>query len=367
VSAPLRAMVVSPYSLSYVGGVQGQVLGLARALRTLGVDARIVAPCDGPPPEPGIATVGPSTRISSNGSIAPIASGSSVARRTLEVLRDFEPSVVHLHEPLVPGTTQAALLGADAPLVGTFHAAAAEGSPWYRAFRPPLRRWIQRLAVRTAVSEEACRLAREAFGGDYEVLPNGVEVERYAWAQPWPSDKPAILFIGRHEPRKGLEVLLDSFAGLEPGSAVLWAAGDGPETARLRARGIAGVEWLGRIDETEKARRLRGATVYCAPSLRGESFGVVLLEAMAARVAAIASDLPGYRSVARPDQEALIVPPGDVDSLRGALSKLLADEALRDRLANGGVQRADELSMRRLAERFLPVYDRAIRIGPAGG
>ncbi len=354
-----RVMLVSPYSLSFVGGVQGQVLGLSRALRELGVDARVVAPCDGPPPEPGVTVVGRSTRISSNGSIAPIAVGKAAAQHTLEALRVFEPDVVHLHEPLVPGPTQAALLAAEAPIVGTFHAAAAEGQPLYRVFRPPLRRLVGRLCIRTAVSDEARRLAAEAFGGEYEVLPNGVDVPAFAGADPWPAPRPAILFIGRHEPRKGLGVLLDAFDGLER-DAVLWAAGDGPDTAALRGRGIADIEWLGRISDAEKARRLRGATLYCAPALRGESFGMVLLEAMAAGVAAVASDIPGYRSVARADREALIVPPGDAPALRAALRRLLDDAGERARLVEAGEHRADELSMRRLAARFVPVYARAV-------
>ncbi len=357
-----RVMVVSPYSLSYVGGVQGQVLGLARALRELGIDARVVAPCDGPPPEPGVTVVGGSTPVPSNGSIAPIASGRAVARHTLEALRVFEPDVAHLHEPLVPGPTQAVLLESDVPTVGTFHAAAAEGQPFYRLFRPPLRRWVNSLTVRTAVSEEARRLAAEAFGCEYEVVPNGVEVPTFAGAEPWPSPRPAVLFVGRHEPRKGLGVLLDAVAGLER-DAVLWVAGEGAETPALRDRGVANVEWLGRISDHEKMRRLRGATVYCAPSLRGESFGLVLLEAMAAGVPAIASDIPGYRSVARPDREALIVPPGDATALRDALRRLLDDAALRQRLVDAGRHRADDLSMTRLAERFVPVYERAVARG----
>jgi phosphatidylinositol alpha-mannosyltransferase len=307
--------------------------------------------------------VGGSTRFSSNGSIAPIASGKAVAAHTLEALRVFGPDVVHLHEPLVPGPTQAALLGFDGPIIGTFHAAAAEGSAWYRAFGPPLRRWLTHLTVRTAVSVEARRLAEEAFGGSYEIVPNGVDVPFFAKAVPWPSPRPAILFVGRHEPRKGLSVLLDAFDGLER-DAALWVAGDGPETEALRARGIRDVEWLGRISDAEKARRLRGATIYCAPSLRGESFGMVLLEAMAAAVPAIASDIPGYCSVARPDREAVIVPPGDATAWRTALRRLLDDSSQRARLIAAGEQRAHELSMTRLAERFVPIYDTALAASP---
>jgi phosphatidylinositol alpha-mannosyltransferase len=355
-------MLISPYSLSSVGGVQGQVLGLARALRARGIDARVVAPCDGPPPEPGVTSVGPSTRYSSNGSIAPIASGKSVATRTLEALRAFAPDVVHLHEPLVPGPTQAALFGADAPIVGTFHAAGSEGIPWYRAFGRPIRRVVARLTVRTAVSAEARHLASEAFGGTYEVLHNGVEVSRFVGVAPWPTERPAILFVGRHEPRKGLGVLLDAFSGVER-DAVLWVAGGGPDTDELRARSVAGVEWLGQVSEVEKARRLGSATVYCAPSLRGESFGMVLLEAMAAGAPVVASDIAGYRDVARPEHEALVVPAGDPDALRAALRCLLDEPTTRDRLVAAGRKRADELSMDRLAERFVPVYETAIASG----
>ncbi|HUF84047.1 MAG TPA: glycosyltransferase family 4 protein [Acidimicrobiia bacterium] len=360
----MKVVVVSPYSLTYVGGVQGQVLGLARALRALGVDARVVAPCDGPPPEPGVTAVGGTVRVPSNGSIAPIAAGKAASTHTLEALRVVAPDVVHLHEPLVPGPTQAALIAAEAPLVGTFHASYSEKNRWYQFFRPPLRHYLDRLAVRTAVSDEARREAEDAFGGTYHLLPNGVEVDRYATADPHPSRRPAIFFIGRHEPRKGLAVLLDAFAGLDR-DAELWVAGDGAQSEELRARNVPGVEWLGQISDGEKAARLRGATIAAFPSVASESFGVVLLEAMAAGVPAVASDIPGYRSVARPDREALIVPPGDPDALRSALRRLLDDAAQRDRLVEAGRRRADELSMARLAERFVPIYEEAVAAGPA--
>ena len=165
---------------------------------------------------------------------------------------------------------------------------------------------MDRLAIRTAVSEEAAELAQLSFEGDYEIVPNGVDVPRFAKATPWPTDRPTILFVGRHEPRKGLGALVDAFAGLER-DAVLWVAGDGPETDALRRRGVPGVEWIGRISEEEKARRLRAATVFCAPALGGESFGIVLLEAMAASTAVVASDIEGFRNVARADRDALLV------------------------------------------------------------
>jgi phosphatidylinositol alpha-mannosyltransferase len=356
----MRVLLVSPYSLSMFGGVQNQVLGLARSLRELGVDARVVAPCDGPPPEPGIITVGPSTRFSANGSIAPVASGKEVARRTLEARRVIDPDVIHLHEPLVPGPTQTLLMSADEPMVGTFHASYfGRVNPWYAWFRPPLRRWINRLTIRTAVSESAAEMSELSLGCSSEILPNGVDVPLFAKATPWPVSRPAILFVGRHEPRKGLDVLLDAFADLERG-AVLWVTSDGPDTERLRAREIPNVEWIGVVSEEEKARRLRGATAFCAPAMGGESFGIVLLEAMAASTPVVASDIEGYRNVVRADRDALLVQPNDAGALRDALRRVLDDPGRRAELVASGEQRAAEFSMRHLAERFLAVYESAI-------
>ncbi len=352
-------MLSSPYSVSLFGGVQAQVLGLARALRSRGVDARVIAPCDGPPPEPGVVTVGPSTRLPSNGSVAPVAAGRAVARRTLEALRTFAPDVVHLHEPLAPGANHAALVGTRIPAVGTFHSARAGRNGWYETLRSPLRPMVRRLTVCTAVSEEAERQVTLSFGIHCEILPNGVDVPAFAHAERWPTTRPAILFVGRHEPRKGLAVLLDAFAGLER-DAVLWVVGDGPQHSGLRAKRQPGVEWLGRVSEEEKRARLRAATLACFPALDGESFGIVLLEAMAAGTAVVASDITGYRDVARAEREAVLVPPGDVGALRLALRGLLDDPVRRSQLADLGAQRAEEHSLDHLADRFLEVYRRAI-------
>jgi phosphatidylinositol alpha-mannosyltransferase len=360
----LRVVLSCPYSLSLYGGVQGQVLGLALALRSRGVDARVVAPTDGPPPAPGVTSVGPSVRYPSNGSIAPITTSKAAARRCLEALRVLEPDVLHLHEPLSPGINHAALVGTDIPAVGTFHAAFPGRNAWYKVFRLPLRKMVDRLAVRTAVSEEAQRNV-EAFGGHCEILPNGVDVPAFATAEPWPSDRPAVCFVGRHERRKGLGVLIDAFRGLDH-DAVLWVAGEGPETATLRAGAGPEVAWLGTVREAEKWRRLRGATVACFPSIEGESFGVVLLEAMAARTAVVASDLSGYRHVARDGREAVLVPPDDPEALRAALRRLLDHPEQRSSLVDAGRVRADGFSLGRLAERFVERYETAIARGRRG-
>jgi phosphatidylinositol alpha-mannosyltransferase len=354
--------MTSPYSLSRPGGVQGQVLGLARELRRLGVDVRVLAPCDGPPPDPAVVCVGPSVEWDSNGSIAPIAPGRVAARRTAEAIRTIEPHLVHLHEPAVPGPCLSALIGFSGPMIATFHASGELSHQWTR---PALRSMMSRLTARVVVSESARETARANWGtgDDYLTLWNGIEVERFADAAPEPSSRPAVFFVGRHERRKGIDVLLDAWSGLDR-DAVLWLAGTGPEHAGLIARGVAGVEWLGAISDPERDQRMRGASVFCAPAVGGESFGVVLLEAMAAGTPIVASAIDGYQNVARADREGVLVPPGDADALRRALRCLLDDPGYGARLAAAGRERAVEFSMPRLAQRYLELYEQALV--PAG-
>jgi phosphatidylinositol alpha-mannosyltransferase len=352
----MRIAQVCPYSLTPPGGVQAQVLGLARSLRSLGHEVRVLAPCDGPPPDAGVTPLGKSVPLAANGSVAPIAPDPACALRTMRALRDEEFDVVHLQEPLVPGPTVTSLLVSDRPVVGTFHRAGA--STAYAAFRPIAKSLAKRLAVRCAVSEDARATAVDAVGGTYELVFNGIEVDRFAKADEIAVDGPSILFLGRHEPRKGLVSLLESMAHL-PAEVHVLVASDGPQTDELKRRfgGDDRVTWLGRISDEEKAGYLRGVDVFCAPSIGGESFGVVLLEAMAASVPIVASDLPGYRNVARPDVHAVLVPPGEPRALAAALVRVLEDGSLRRRLVDAGDARANEFSMDRLAERYLELYD----------
>lgn len=344
-----------PYSLSLPGGVQGQVLGLARALRVLGHQARVLGPCDGPPPEVGVIPLGNTMAALANGSVAPIAPDFPCALRTIRALRDESFDVVHLHEPLAPGPTLTSVTVWPGPLVGTFHAAGTSAA--YRWLRPLTRHLGRRLHLRCAVSDDARELAARSLGGHYHLMGNGIDAEPFAKATPWPTEEPTIVFVGRHEARKGLGVLLAALAHL-PRQVRIWVVGDGPETHRLQAE-VAGdprVEWLGRLIEEEKAQRLRGADVLCAPSLGGESFGMVLLEGMAAHTPIVASDLPGYRNVARHGCEAILVPPGDPEALGRALTRVLAEPSTAAALVAAGDARAATFSMERLAERYLDLY-----------
>jgi phosphatidyl-myo-inositol alpha-mannosyltransferase len=359
----VRIGIISPYSLTLPGGVQGQVLGLARVLRSMGYDTRVLGPCDGPPPEAGVTPLGNSLPTAANGSVAPIAPDAAAQLRVIRALRDEQFDVVHLHEPLAPGPTMTALLVRPAPIVATFHAAGE--SKAYRWLRPGVRALARRIDVRCAVSEDARAMAERTLGGTYRVLFNGIELDRVQAVAPEPTVGPTIFFVGRHEPRKGLDVLVAAMASL-PVETRLWIAGDGPATAALQARtsGDPRVVWLGRLTEEEKLARLRGADVFCAPSLRGESFGIVLIEAMAAGTAIVASDLPGYANVARDGREALLVAPGDVAALAATLGRLLSDVPRRAALVANGTRRAEEFSMTRLAEAYLECYAEARALRP---
>jgi phosphatidylinositol alpha-mannosyltransferase len=278
--------------------------------------------------------------------------------RTIRALRDEAFDVVNVHEPLAPGPSLTAVVFGAAPTVGTFHRAGESG--WVKNLRP-LARWVaDHLAIRAAVSEEARNTAHAVLGGDYEMVWNGIDPTIYRSAEPWPTDGPTIMFVGRHEPRKGLAVLVDAMRSLGP-DVRLWIASQGPETEKLRqmTAGDERIEWLGVIGEQEKVRRIAGSNVLCAPSLHGESFGVVLLEGMAARTAVVASDLSGYRMVARPDREALLVAPGDPDALTAALRKALTGGHEIESMVERGAARAEVFSMDSLASRYIELFERA--------
>ncbi len=386
----LRVALVCPYSLSRPGGVQGQVLGLARSLGGRGHRVTVFAPLDGAAGAPeGIALVSTGRPVSlrANGSVAPVSLSVPAVRRALRSLRRVDADVVHVHEPFAPGLPYGVLAAhAMPPVVATFHRSG--DSVLYTLLGPLARAAARHLAARCAVSEAAAATARRALPGSYEVLFNGVEIDRYLGVEPWPTTGPTVLFLGRHEERKGLAVLLeagehltrarDPVAATGPPAPVFWIAGDGPETAALRRRHPESgtLHWLGLLSEEEKIRRLAAADVLAAPSLGGESFGMVLLEAMAARTVVVASDIDGYRAAA--GDCAVLVPPGDPEALAAALagtlggrvapsrSPLIGDSgaarAARDRKEwlDRGSERAEMWSMEALAGRYERIYRAAV-------
>lgn len=374
----MKVAIVSPYDLSVAGGVQVHVTSLADALRARGDQVRIVGPG---PDGPGRSGLGGSLPVPVNGSRAPVALDPRVIGRVRSVLRRLAPDVVHVHEPLVPNVGPAAVLCATAPVVLTFHAMAEAGllPRAYRAVRGPARAIVARAGALTAVSPVAAAFHARAIGVDVEritIVPNGVDVARFSAPEatgPTAADPDAgggrIVFLGRLEHRKGADLAVRAFLRLaeqRPGLR-LEVLGDGPEAPRVRAALAAAptasrarVAMKGRVLPADLPALLAAADVVLLPSRGGESFGLVLLEAMAAGAVLVASDIPGYRAVARHEVEAILVRPGDVEGLAGAVGRVLDDQGLQRRLRSAGRRRAAQHDWSVIAERMREVYVAAI-------
>lgn len=343
----MRVAVVSPYDLAAPGGVQEQVGGLVEHLRRAGHDAWAVAPGSGGPE--GTRHVGRPVAVPANRSRAPIALCPGTGRRVREAVGGAD--VVHVHEPLMPMVSLAATARCPVPAVGTFH---ADPGPVvrrvYRGAAPVLRRLVGRLAVVTAVSETA-RAAIAGLAGA-RIVPNGVDVAAYRAAGT--GRVPGrVLFVGRDERRKGLDVLLEAWPEVRaahPG-AVLRVVGCRREEAP------AGVEFLGRVPEARKREELAAASVFAAPNLGGESFGIVLVEAMAAGAPVVASDLPAFRAVA--GDAGVLVAPGDAAALGGAVAALLGDAAGSGEASAAGVRTAQRYDWPGVVGAYLQAYREA--------
>jgi phosphatidylinositol alpha-mannosyltransferase len=263
--------------------------------------------------------------------------------------------VIHLHEPLAPSITIPALLLHSAPTVATFHAA-GDRTP-YRWFGAPARRLARRIDASVAVSDAAAELAHRNLGVTCTVLYNGIELEHFSPGRHERRSR-SVLFLGRHEQRKGLDVLLEAMTEL-PDDVTLLIVGTGPDSPRLRDRycGDPRVVWLGQVSEATKLDLLHRSSVLCAPSRHGESFGVVLLEAMAAGLPVVASDLPGYREVSDGGLAARLVAPDDAAALARGLIRVLSDDHLAGSLRTAGLHQARRFSLHALAERYIEIYE----------
>jgi phosphatidylinositol alpha-mannosyltransferase len=356
----MRVLLVCPYSWSVPGGVGHHIANLAEQLRHRGHEVRIVAPAEGKPP-PGVWSVGRSVPLRWNGSVARLAFGPRVATRVKVAMRRGRPDVVHVHEPFAPSVSMMALARAKAPCVATFHTTASSNR-LYRAAARGLRPLWKKLAVRIAVSREAADTVERIFGDPVQVIPNGIDVGRFDGVKPRRPDGNTILYFGRLERRKGVRVLVDAFTRLKQRvpDARLVVLGDGPERrgseAAVPAEFRDDVRFAGAWKDEDLLAALGDAAVVCLPALGGESFGVVLLEAMAARRPLVATSIAGYAAVARDGVEALLVPPGDAGALSTALERLLGDRVLASALVKAGRARAEEFDWARVVAEVEKCY-----------
>lgn len=360
----MRIALVCPYAWDDPGGVQVHVRDLAERLLSRRHDVVVLTPARHLPSQPWVVPVGAPVDIPYNASNAPIDPRPWSRRRVREELARFAPDVVHVHQPTAPSTSMWALLEARAPVVGTFHSGATRAR-LYDMAAPVLRRVMRRLAVRIAVSERAAAFEGARIGGEWEIVPNGLDVARFADATPRDiAPGPKLLFVGRLDERKGIRVAVQAFGILasERPDLRLVVAGDGPHRDApdalppgVRAR----VTMLGTVPNAELPPVHAACDVYLGPATGGESFGIVLVEAMAAGLPVVASDIPGYDEVVRRDVDGLLVPPRDPPALATAVARVLDDPALARRLAAAGRSRAASFDWEVVVERVEGLYRRA--------
>jgi phosphatidyl-myo-inositol alpha-mannosyltransferase len=362
----MRIALACPYAWDAAGGVQTHVRQLAARLRDLGHRVLVLTPSFDRPPEPYVRAVGRPVRIPYNQSVAPVAPWPAGFVLVRDALREFRPDVVHVHEPLVPGPSMFAALSSLAPVVATFHAY-ADRSRLLDAAAPALRPVWRRLAVRVAVSEAAASFVEGRFRDDgVRIVPNGADVELFAEAEPAPlPDGRRILFVNRLDRRKGFPVMVEAFRLLaeERDDVILVVAGDGQDRGAVSDLPIAvraGVVMLGTVPHHEVPPYHAACEVFCAPATGRESFGIVLVEAMAAGLPVVASDIAGYREVLRDGVEGILVPPGDPAALAGAVGGLLDDRAAARRFGRAGRERARRYSWDAVARDLEAVYAEAL-------
>jgi phosphatidylinositol alpha-mannosyltransferase len=372
----MRIGLVCPYQWDVPGGVQYHVRDLAQTLRGLGHHVEILTPAEHEESvaEEWITFAGRTVPIPYNGSMASVQFGPVSASRVRRWLREGHFDVVHVHEPAPPSVSLLVCMIAKGPIVATFHAATVR-SKFLAAWGPVVRPWLERISGRIAVSDFARRVQVEHLGGDAVIIPNGVHVSSFADGPSLPGltrgvDGPTIGFLGRFdEPRKGLPVLLEAMRTVVrryPGARLLVAGrGDADAVRELIGEDLAAsVSLLGELTEADKAAFLRSIDVYCAPNLLGESFGVVLIEALAAGAPIVASDLDAFARVLEDGAAGVLVRRGDPTALAGALCALLADPARRADLAADGARVAAGYDWDVLARRILEVYETVL---PPGG
>jgi phosphatidylinositol alpha-mannosyltransferase len=405
VTALLRIGIVCPYSLDVPGGVQSHVLDLARALIALGHDVSVLAPADderppGTPPLPAFVTpAGRAMSVPYNGSVARVTFGPVSYARVRRWLAERTLDVLHLHEPGTFSLSSLALFEAEGPIVATFHTS-TERSRATLVFARPINALMEKVTARIAVSPMARRVQVEHLGGDAVEIPNGVDVPLFARGPLLPGYPRAghtVGFLGRFgEPRKGMAVLLDALRLLVPTRPdlrlLVVGRGDADALRRAAGPGLADrLDVLGGVDDATKAAALRSMDVYCAPNTGGESFGMVLTEALAAGAPVLASDLGAFRAVLRRDgaeggadgsspgssavtggmaggavgtDAGVLFPTGDAAALAAALAALLDDPARRAALHVAGQARAAEFDWPVVAAAVLRVYRAAIAADP---
>jgi phosphatidylinositol alpha-mannosyltransferase len=365
----MRIGMVCPYTWDVPGGVQEHIKDLAEALIGLGHEVSVISPADDDTPLPGyVVPAGRAVPVPYNGSVARLAFGPLSAARVRRWVKEGGFDVLHVHEPAAPSLSLLACWVADGPIVATAHTANPRSRVMHAAYLA-LQTALEKISGWIAVSEAARTTLVEHMGGDAVLIPNGVTVRRYEKASPlpgWPGEGGVLGFLGRmEEPRKGLEVLLRSFellAAQRTGLRLL-VAGPG-DLDEVRAKVPEAIRdrliLLGQVTQEDKARFYHSVDVFCAPNTGGESFGVVLIEAMAAGAPIVASDLDAFQLVLRDGRAGVLFPAGDPAALAAAASRLLDDPALRARLSAAATDAVRAYDWPMVARDVVKVYEAVV-------
>jgi phosphatidylinositol alpha-mannosyltransferase len=363
--------LVTPYLFPLPGGVNAHVGQLYEQLTTRGHEVRIISSKHGlqRPSEGDIIRIGRGFSIPSNGSRGTLTVSAHFLSQVRGVLLREQFDLLHFHEPFVPFLSPVLLRESTSVNIATFHAYGGF-SPAYEFAERMLGGYARRLHGRIAVSAAARHFISRYFPGDYKVIPNGVDVAAFASAQPferWRDGTPNLLFVGRFEARKGLMYLLRAYRILRRSGhhCRLLLVGTGPQLGEARryvyTRRLTGVEFLGRVSDEDKMRWFATADIFVSPATGQESFGIVLLEAMAAGVPIVCSDIHGYKGVVKRGEQALLVPPSNAEVLAAAIGELLGDPERRARMAAAGRERARSFGWDQVAARVDEYYAFVIR------
>ena len=369
----MKIAMVSPYDFTWPGGVTAHVAQLARALGRSGHEVKVLAPHS---PSRDFQD---SDLLVPFGRSVPLPSGGSTARVTLSwwlypkiraLLKKEQFDIIHLHEPMVPILPLCVLEFSKSVNVGTFHASYSR-QHLYRAFQPIIKRWQKRLHGSIAVSPAARRYVNNTFPGEYEIIPNGIDYKHFsADVAPLPQyqdGKLNILFVGRLEKRKGLRYLLEAYSKLKwemPNTRLIVVGPGNPDKESYRilsSHGLRDVEFAGRVSYDELPRYYATADIFCSPATGGESFGIVLLEAMSAGKPVVASDIEGFRGIMTDGEQGLLVPKKDTGALANALGRLARDPELRSKLGGQGSRSAEDYRWEVVAGRVEEYYNRCIQ------
>ena len=361
----MRIGMVCPYSFDVPGGVQSHVLQLAEVMRARGHEVSVLAPFSPHVELPDyVVSGGKAVPIPYNGSVARLRFGPATHRKVKRWLIDGQFDVLHLHEPNAPSLSMLALMIAEGPIVATFHTSTTK-SLTLSVFQGILRPWHEKSVGRIAVSDLARRWQMEALGSDAVEIPNGVDVAAIASApllSGYPRPGKSVLFLGRFdEPRKGMAVLLSALPALverfDDVEVLIVGRGDEDELTEEAGELAGHLRFLGQVDDAEKASALRSVDVYCAPHTGGESFGIVLVEAMAAGTPVVASSLDAFRRVLMDGEAGRLVPVDDPAALAAALIEVLDDDELRARYVKAARTAVRRYDWPVVADQIMRVYE----------